>query len=263
MSDEAKNNFFTRMKLFFGSDKFQKIFYPCLYFVLAIGVVFTGCFVFERKYYTNVFVSGSSMSPTLLGGENGGRYHYGISDNHRRTLTQLERFDVVVTYFPNSWGSVDGYKIKRLWGFPGETINMSFANETYTFTVTHEEKVSFTISAPVSKKTFQIGNAEKLLTVATFETKYRTFNTHVLKDSGGIESYERQSFTVTLKQNEYFLMGDNWASSSDSYANINKSERISFDNLQGKMIAIQGTAKYNATTKELYDKQKMKDWYYF
>ena len=157
---------------FLKGEKFQKIFYPTIYFVLTIGLVVTGFFVFKRNYYTNVYVSGSSMSPTLIGGERD-RYHYGISDNHRKTISLLERFDVVVTYYPSSWGSDDSYKIKRVWGFPNETITMSFAEDTktYTFQASTNGEVTYTITAPIE----DIGIGYR---VATFVTPKKTFHTH-------------------------------------------------------------------------------------
>ena len=273
MQNENKTSSFSKLtsflgkaRAFFASEKFQMIFYPTLYFAMAVAMVFTGCFIFQRNYYINVYVSGSSMSPTLIGGGEWGRNHYGISDNHRRTLSNLKRFDVVVTYYPSSWGSSDeSYKIKRVWGFPNETITMSFEDETYNFKVTKDEKVTYTVDAKVSDKTYSFNNVSNTYRVATFNTEYRTFDTRVLRtaymDNPSSINYERKSFSVTLKENEYFLMGDNWTGSSDSYSNMGSSQRITFDLLQGKVIAIQGTAK--VVNNELTDKQKTKDRYYF
>lgn len=244
---EEPNAFLTFIK----SDKFQMFFYPIVYFLLTIGLVVVGCFIFSRNYYTNVYVSGGSMSPTLIGGENG-RYHYGISDNHRKAVKNLERFDVVVTYYPKSWNSDDAYKIKRVWGFPNETITMSFdnTNYTYTFEASKNGEVIYSTNAI----TEDIGLGYK---VATFVTARRTFHTHATNTTG----YLRTNYSITLKANEYFLMGDNWSSSSDSFAHLTSPDKVTFDMIQGRMIAIQGTAKIS--NGELYDKQRIKEMYYF
>lgn len=259
-------SFLVKMKAFFNSTKFQMVFYPCLYFAMAISMVFTGCLLFQRNYYINVYVSGSSMSPTLIGGGEWGRNHYGISDNHRFVLNNLDRFDVVVTYYPSSWGSSDeSYKIKRVWGFPNETITMSFEDETYNFKVTKDEKVVYTVDAKVSNKTYTYNGISATYRVATFNIQLRSFDTRVLRsvymDDPSSTNYERKNFSITLKENEYFIMGDNWTGSSDSYTNMSSSQRITFNDLQGKVIAIQGTAK--VINNELTDKQKIKDRYYF
>lgn len=259
MENEKANN---KILDFFRSNYFQKIFYPCIYFLMAIGVVITGCFVFSRSYYTNVYVSGNSMSPTLLGGDSlsHNRCHYGISDNHRNTLKTLKRYDVVVTYYPKSWGSTadEAYKIKRVWGFPGETLKMSFKDNVYTFEVSKGDEIIYSINAEVSTKEFNIVDNKVNYTVAAFSIPTKTFYTRVKLESG---DYQRTNFDISLKENEYFLMGDNWTSSSDSYNHKDNVNRITFDDLQGKMVCIQGTAIYK--NGELQDRQKIKDWYYF
>ena len=245
---------------FYKTEKFQKVFYMSLYFLCVVTFILSGAFIFYRTYFSNVYVSGASMSPTLVGGA-GGRCHYGISDNHRIAIDNLKRFDVVITYYPNSWvhGDEDTtYKIKRVWGFPGETISMSFTDNHYTFTVTNTKtsEVIYSINAPVSTKEYETVGT---YTVATFETKYRTFDTHVA--NGG--TYYRQNFTVSLDETkkEYFVMGDNWVSSSDSYYHINQSEKLSYDNLQGRVVAIRGTAV--VVNGELTDKKPIYNMYYF
>ena len=251
--------FLNMAEKFYKNEKFQKIFYALLYFALAITFAITGASIFHNRYYTNIYVSGSSMMPTLIGNTSD-RVHYGISDNHEKALRNLKRFDVVITYYP--WNIPEGstdevYKIKRVWGFPGETLNLSFDKESnkFTFTASLGSETKYTITAPVVDKTV---NNNKW-NVAEFVTENKTFYTHTYNS---IDDSKRE-FTVTLDKNkqEYFLMGDNWLGSTDSYSHRNESKRITFDDLQGKVICIQGTAKVDGD--ELYDKQKIKALYYF
>ena len=253
---------------FYKNEKFQKIFYAILYLVCAFAFVISGCYIFYKSYYSNVYVSGTSMSPTLVGGNVEGRCHYGISDNHDIAIRNLKRFDVVITYYPNSWNGGDEdttYKIKRVWGFPGETISMSYLDDEYTFTVTNEDQIIFEAKAKVSVQDFDgIGK----LKVASFTDGRRAFFTNAFDryyEEGEVKfnSPLRSNFTVTLDKNkqEYFLMGDNWTASSDSYTHLGQSSKITYGNLQGKVIAMQGTAK--VINQELTDKRKIRNMYYF
>ena len=256
-------------KKFYKNEKFQKTFYAVLYLVCAFAFVISGCYIFYKTYYSNVYVSGTSMSPTLIGGNVDGRNHYGISDNHRTAINNLKRFDVVITYYPSQWTGTDEdtvYKIKRVWGFPGETISMSFDNDKYTFTVSVDNHVVYETTAAVNVKDYAgVGQ----LKVASFTDGKRTFDVNAFSkhydDNGQLvfDDAKRTSFTVSLnrEKQEYFLMGDNWTASSDSYTHLNMSQRISYDNLQGKVVAIKGTAV--VVNGELKDKKKIRNMYYF
>ena len=256
-------------KKFYKNEKFQKIFYAILYLVCAFAFVISGCYIFYKTYYSNVYVSGTSMSPTLIGGNVGGRNHYGISDNHQKTLKNLNRFDVVITYYPSQWTGTDEdtvYKIKRVWGFPGETISMSYEDEKYTFTVSIDDRVIYQTTAAVSVKEYEGVGQYK---VASFTDGKRTFDVNAFarhfdnNQQPVFDDAKRTDFTVTLdrEKQEYFLMGDNWTASSDSYTHLNLSQRISFNNLQGKVVAIKGTAVIK--NGELTDKKRIRNMYYF
>ena len=174
---------------FYKNEKFQKFFYGFLYFLMTIGCVFTFCFVFVRSYYTNVYISGSSMTPTLLGGT-GGKWYYGISDNHSSTVDNIKRFDVALTYYPSAWNAGDEdtvYKIKRVWGLPGETITLSKTTTEYTFTVKEGDEIKYSITAPIIKKYYDF--AHDNMTVAEFKTDKKTFYTNAKND---------RVFTITL-----------------------------------------------------------------
>ena len=236
---------------FFKSEKFQKVFYPILYLILSVAFLVSFCFIFVRSYYTNVYISGSSMMPTLLGG-NSGKWNYGISDNHKNTIKNIKRFDVVLTYYPSSWNGGSGeekedttYKIKRVWGFPGETISLTRNTNEYVFKVTKGEEEIYKITAPILKRKYPFSSTE--WTIAEFSLKNKTFVTH---------ADAKREFIINLdeEKQEYFVMGDNWSASSDSFSHITSSEKLTFDNLQGKMIAIQGVAKLE--NGELVNKQK-------
>ena len=230
---------------FYKSEKFQKIFYPILYLVSAAVIIVSACFIFDSLYYKGIYVDGDSMFPTLVG--TGDRVHYGISDNHQKALRNLERFDVVTTAFPETWHSGESTKIKRVWGFPGETLKLTYdsTDKFYTFTVSVGEYATYEIASGLENSG-----------LFSFVTARRTFNAKS-------QSVKRQ-FEVTLGSNEYWLMGDNWDVSSDSYYNeitYHKSGRITFNLLQGKVVRILGTGVI--VNNKVTQKQRINNMYYF
>lgn len=246
---------------FYQNEKFQKVFYPVLYIILAISFVVSGLVIFHNTYYTPIYVHGSSMKPTLLGGYTTDRVHYGIADNHAKTIDGLRRFDVAITYYPSSWLIVPGeedttYKIKRVWGFPGETITLTHTETEYSFTVMRNDRIIESVTGQISTKQFDLDGVTNELTVATFAYGNRVFNTNISGAGGRV-------FTVTLSEEkqEYFLMGDNWQGSSDSYTHLGSKDRITRSLLQGKVVCIQGTAV--VADGKLTKKKRIKDLYYF
>ena len=129
--------------------------WTCIYLVLVIVFLCSGGLIFHSTYYRSIFVSGTSMSPTLLG--NPDRANFGIIDTTDWAKKRIKRFDIVTTYFPWSVDSPDPdsttlegdysyasaqagdysvadgrnpeYKIKRVIALEGETI-FYFTNVT-------------------------------------------------------------------------------------------------------------------------------------
>lgn len=245
-------------KKFYKNEKFQAWFFPIIYFLLAVSIVITGCFIFRKKYYQPIVVNGTSMWPTLSGGRGYEdadkvyhyyRNHYGLADISKSSVRGLQRFDVVVTYYPPSWGGTSSeYKIKRVWGFPGETIQLSYDTTTssYTFIAQKAGEPRYVITS--TKKGY----------VASFESFYK-------KDGKTIYEESKKSFTVnefvlphktfrtvdslrqfskTLANDEYFVMGDNWSGSTDSFENRDNPDRLTVNELQGRVICINAYVTY-------------------
>ena len=239
-------------KKFFQNEKFQGYFFPILYFVLSIAIVVTGCIIFKNKYYTSILVEGVSMQPTLVGGGYSGqsnkylRSHYGYADLHKSAVNRLKRFDVCVTYYPSSWvGDEKTSIIKRVWGFPGETLNLHYAESKFTFTVTNGNKFVCQYEAPIVDITrtysaeYYEGTALRYTTVemsfhaAKFNVGNKTFYTN---------TSEKRDFSKTLGKDEYFVMGDNWGHSTDSYTKRDSEDKLTKKYLQGRAICINAYA---------------------
>ena len=191
------------------------------YFLLVLALCFVGGLVFHSYYYELVYVSGTSMSPTLNGQADeqaGSVVDFGIVDRHKVALDHLKRFDIVSTYYPYNSSYTYDYtpdgvlkasakmKIKRIVALPGETFQIKdgllsvkegdeFVNKPYTF-------------------------------------KVKLSEAH-LHDKDTAEP-------ITLKDNEYWVLGDNRDSSNDSSA---MKQAIYKDNLVGVLVAIEGKAQ--------------------
>ena len=136
-------------------------------------------------------------------------------------------------------------KVKRVWGFPGETIELK--------TDTTEKKVKFTVykdeTLVSSYQSEALVNKEFTFEKYDIENGNYTYNTNldVFPFNTGEKTfdinYSERNCKLTLKENEYFLMGDNWASSTDSYEKRFDPNRITFSNIQGKVVRIEGTAR--------------------
>lgn len=274
---------------FYQNEKFQRIFFPVLYFLLTIGIVITGCVIFYNKYYEPILIDGSSMMPTLVGGDPTGRTitvdgqqysiyyrcHYGIADLHKNAVNNLKRFDVCVTHYPSSWGATsDTSIIKRVWGFPEETIKLTYDEDyTYKFTVTNKSGTfSYTASKThITKKyecEYKVGKKTKYTTISNeFDVSKWTVSNS--KDKRGTNKtfytnnnqlYTR-TFEITLGKNQYFVMGDNWGHSTDSYTERSKAEKLTKGYLEGKAVCITGYA--TAQGKNAINIHKIKERYNF
>ena len=291
---------------FYKNEKFQTWFFPILYFLLAVSIVVTGCLSFKKLYYQPIVVTGTSMFSTLAGGpsnsgigttidvEDGGvhysatmRYHYGIADLHRSSVNELKRFDVVVTYYPQSWGA-DGskdeylqkrsYKIKRVWGFPGETINLKYdhTTECYTFTAFKPGEAPYTITSKPKDTTYKqtyeyeykVGNKTKYV---QSELSGFTVNEFVLPDKSFRVSQRTPATTglttrnisnYKLANNEFFVMGDNFSGSTDCYEKSSV-EKLTSGYVQGRVICITAFTTYDSVNKKTYNNRDIEKRYNF
>lgn len=188
-----------------------------------VVVCVSAAFLMQKTYYSYIFVSGGSMTPTLLGDTSipyysngkmheGGTVHFGVTDESDKAKKNINRFDIVTTYFPDDY--VDGklipgsdYKIKRVIALPGDTFKI-------------EESVLF-----VKKE----GTYHKI------EGNFEVFN--------GDNITAKDVSERTLGENEYWLMGDNRsAGGSRDCASFNKP--IKFNQIIGVVVTFEGTAEY-------------------
>ena len=201
------------------------------YFLLVIALCVSASIVFHNTYYESVYVSGSSMYPTLKGSntvtssygidieEDGSTTDFGIVDSHKSAINNIKRFSIVSTYFPTDYNengeliSKPNQKIKRVVALPGETFKI----ENSKLYVKHNEEFEYI------PYTF------------TIEPSVDTLDT--TKDIG----------EVTLANDEYWLLGDHRSNSRDCSSLLKETgdfhkATIKKSNLIGVLVAIEGQA---------------------
>jgi len=237
-------------------SKVKMIIWPIIYLVLIINVCISFILVFRSYYFRSIFVFGSSMEPTLKGAQE--RVDYGIIDDHKNAIDNLKRFQIVTTYypFPNSSDYIGGYvhggnnvinedeasyKIKRVYGFPGETIRFEIDLDRY-------QSIRDCSDAEMYTESVQ-DTAQKCIKVFTKKTGDLNFTEHTIKFKRKINVHRIPSyheFEYELGDDEYWVMGDNYSSSSDCFSQYPK-QPIYYDNIVGVLIAIEGTCKISAS----------------
>lgn len=181
--------------------------------IIALSIA--GVLIYQKRYLSPFWVNGQSMYPTLNKntlrpdgqpyGEDGSstqpgskKAEYGVMDKHERALKKLKRFDIVVCKYSANDASD---KIKRVVGLPGETIKFGQGETNGTLFVKNGDTF-YATEQPI-------------------ENKYVAAGTYPTAE-------------ITLGDDEYYVLGDNRAHSSDSRNN----GPIKFEWLVGKVVAI-------------------------
>lgn len=217
--------------------KFVAIIWPVIYSVLIIAICISAMMVFHSYYFTAIYVSGTSMSPTLQGAS-GQPVDYGIIDTHDyaidNVIKERKRFKIITTHYPFANGSsVDyeggyvhgkenviskdaSYKIKRVYAFPGECFKFDYHYEDgkpiIDFYVKNNPFTSWDLISPVQ---------------IPFSRLYDKVNLNSYK-------YEHNE---PLGSDEIWVMGDNYNVSYDCFK---VKQPIYRDNIVGVLVAIEG-----------------------
>ena len=213
-----------------GKKKLKYSLWSLLYLALTAIIVVSGTSLFNNFYYESVYVNGSSMSPTFDGEGEQKAYgsDYGIIDKSNGAKRSLKRYQIVTTYYPTDPEDRDraSYKIKRVIVKPGETFKI-VDNSLY---LKHGNSWSESLEMPFKRKGVDV----------------------IENDEHASRNYPE----TTLKDNEYFLAGDNWVHSSDSF-NIGP---IKYDLLVGVVVKMQG--KCTVKNGKVTEKQSYEDRYF-
>ena len=206
-----------------NKKSFKFFLWPALYLLLAVGIcVFTQA-IFNANYYSNFYVSGESMSPTLNGDADDA--DYGTYDGHNIAIKNVRRFQIVTTHYPSERTLPEEkktLKIKRLLFKPGDTFEVVYLEE----------------QGKNEMHLFENATSDNY-TVLEFP-----FNTSHIKES---HTYPK----TTLSSTQYFVAGDNWDRSSDSFDE--GVGPLEFTDLVGVVTKVEGRCK--VVDKKITDKR--------
>ena len=199
--------------------------WPMLSLLLVAGILALSQSIFNAHYYYNFYVSGESMSPTLKGDYSDA--DYGTYDGHDSAIKNVKRFQIVTTHYPSERRLPEEektLKIKRLLFKPGDTFEVSYVI-----------------------KEGQYVNEMRLYKSATeYDVLSFPFDTSHIKQD---HSYPK----TTLAKDQYFVAGDNWDNSLDSFdASVGP---LLFSDLVGVVAKVEGRCKVvdkNITDKRPY-----------
>lgn len=237
----SKYNICVKQKVETAPKSKKKIFFDKLTFSLyVILLVFAVCFSsfiwYQKTYFVAYWVNGQSMWPTLNAEtktKNGEFFNenvksmgdatgvdYVIGDNHQRILDNIKRFDIIVC----KYNDADVYdKIKRVIVLPGETFYIESA----------------AVGSENNGRLF-------ILNDATGEFEYVAQPSEIVNVTKGIYPATYFNEPVTLAEDEYFVMGDNRAHSSDSRQN----GPVKKINIESKIVAVVAKCKTIYTINE-------------
>lgn len=159
--------------------KLLTILWTMVFVAGVAAIVISSTSLFNNFYYETIYVSGGSMNPTLSG--NSQDCDYGLIDKSEGAKKSLKRFQIVTTYYP---GDTSSYKIKRVIALPGDTFKV-VNNDIYLY------KNDISSWRKIEDLPFE-----------------RTL------DNYHIRNYPE----TTLKEDEYFVSGDNYTGSTDSFS---------------------------------------------
>ncbi len=200
-------NIFKRLSTFT-----KKLLTYSFYLIVVFVICGASLAIYNRFYYSFYYVDGNSMLPTL---EN---LQFGMVDTHDDIFKYLERYDIVVTYYPDDYNSSGvlrssaSLKIKRVIGLPNETVYIGAYDDGTNYIEITSDGESYILELPFTPN-----------------------------NTSGLTAYVGRSYTID--DDQYFVMGDNWGHSSDS-ASVGP---VDLDMIEGILIAIEGVCEVDSS----------------
>ncbi len=248
----------------------EYIFRTILVLLFTVVLSFSGQIIYDEIRYAPFVVDGESMYPTLnydttVISSNGDKYQdaskswslgdfsdasktyvvdYCYMDSSKKALNNLERFDIVVTYYKTDYDldsklkDSAALKVKRIIGLPGETVKFAEDGSLY---IKRKDEAEFNyVDQPFL--TYEKNKKSRPLVDETWYEKAmaETTNGHVLM--------------TELGEDEYYVVGDNRRSNCSKDSRSSSIGPIKQSYLVGKAVTIAMKAKYvpGSNPKKMY-----------
>ena len=209
-------------KVTFKKQKSTKasVLWACFYVLLVLVLCASSSIFYARYAYSPVYIDGSSMAPTLNKDESNGRKDFGFVDESQKCIDSISRYDIVTCYYP--FADEKDYKQ------PYQKGDEPLENATH--------KIKRVIAAPGD--TFQIINNNIYYFDGPQDTEGELAKLPFEINLGVNNIANINTNKLTMAEDEYFVMGDNWIASKDC---ADSGKPIYKDNIIGVLICIVGT----------------------
>ena len=214
-------------------------------FVIVVSLGVSGVFLYQHLAYDQFWVSGQSMYPTLnkeakyadgtlvgkrrIRGFQDGEYDvdFGFMTKSKKAVEKISRFNIVVF---EAGENLLSYNIKRIIALPGETFYITSSKDEHNGDLYILDK----------------STNEFVYTAQPLESEYITCGSYP----------ETYTTPYTLKDDEYFVMGDN-REGNNSY-DSRATGPISKERITGVAVALDGKATLGHNKKGEFTSVKVK-----
>lgn len=218
-------------------SKINSILWAIGYFVVTMCIVVSVCILFHNNYFALIYVDGSSMTPTL---NNNGVVEFGIVDEHSSAINNLKRFDIITTYYPVKYHGSNGYTSDYVYiNENGQEVATTYDDPDHEVKVAKNADFKIKRIMALPGESFKVTSDGVQVRALTEDNTWGEVTTYKFPFEHKSGDKTDLTFT-TLKDDEYWVLGDNWGGSIDCKA-LNCP--IKKGNIQGKLVAIEGTCK--------------------
>ena len=148
---------------------------------------------------------------------------------------------------------------------------MKSTKDGSTFTVSRDGNEIYRIESTITTQNVSTNLKDRFENMQLYEFNigrkiFRTHYQYKVIDDVVHNNGMRNITNLTLGEDQYFVMGDNWIDSTDCYTKMSHQEKLTRSNIQGRVICIQGygkVLKQDVNVYKIIDKNPIRPIYNF